>query len=241
MAGWLRKYSDRERAALERAGCDMRVRPFRRIVELAAAGRLPVLDGEEPVAAFEIPESTVRAIVRSGDAKRQGLKLRAELARLPADDRATVLERRLAALVDLELQRLEQRALTHQREPIDLEQCRRLARTIRELRAMPAKGTGPAPRAPGQRAGDGTSAPDKQASPSSLAGQILRASDAHATRTGTGTAPDSTTDATNTADSTSTTDTTDTHNDTHDAHDGPGSAPGEVGAGLVAESVVVAG
>jgi hypothetical protein len=65
-----RRHSDDEREALAVAFVDLRIRPARRVVELAAAGKLR-LDGR-PLQPFEANQSTVRSLAWSYGRRRAG-------------------------------------------------------------------------------------------------------------------------------------------------------------------------
>lgn len=175
MTQWQTKYDNQQRLAVERAYCELRVRPAAKIPRLAAAGELTVEPGGEPLPAFEIPASTVISIGKKAERRKAGRDLRPDYAKLPARDRAHAMQLRLTALIDLELARLERQASDKPEKPVDAEQLRKVGRALRELATLPDPSEKRLPRTPGAQAAGGsqTEGPTRD----SLAGQLLAASD----------------------------------------------------------------
>lgn len=140
-----RKYTPREREAIELAWGDSAIRPAGRIVELARRGELRDRHGEscEP---FAVPASAVRSIGARYLRRRRARA--AELAPAPADALED-LRRRLLVALEGELERVERSIESRRaggrlpRVPI-AESVRAIARAARELAALPAPGE-PAP------------------------------------------------------------------------------------------------
>ena len=131
------KYSDEQRAAIEYAGCERRMRPVA-IQKMAAKGELPppTANGSHlanPLPAFEIPWSTVRSIIQAGDRRRAGTRIRQELANMQPRDRAHALERRLVALIDQDLTRMERLQAKDAQKPLNADQAAKLANAIDKL------------------------------------------------------------------------------------------------------------
>lgn len=234
---WKAKYTDDQRAAIIRAGLDLRIRPFTDITRMAAAGELRAEVNGPLIPPFEIPDSTVRDLCRSRERRRAGQTVKGDLANEAPRTQAEMLRKRLVALIDIELERLEKA-----RKPLDAEQIRKLARALRELALLPGPDEVRIPRAPAERQADGSLA-DDHATRDSLAGQILRASDRHAGRTAqtepttqgqgsTETRPTSREQATNRHDH--------HDNEQNGTDDGLGGQTGLVEHGLVADGVSVA-
>lgn len=175
MTQWQTKYDNRQRQAVERAYCELRIRPAAKIPRLAAAGELTPEAGADPLEPFEIPASTVISIGKKADRRKAGRDLRPDLANMPARDRAHAMQLRLTSLIDLELSRLEQERAKHPNRPLDAEQARKVGRALRELATLPDPSEKRLPRTPGHRDADG-SKPDSPTA-DSLAGQLLAASD----------------------------------------------------------------
>src|SRR4051794_9466297 len=90
-----RKYSDEQRAAVTIAYLDRNIRPARRIVELAAEGKLADTDGA-PVARFQVVEDTIRTLARDERRARVGQR-RTMLQEAPAHEAVEELRRRLVS------------------------------------------------------------------------------------------------------------------------------------------------
>lgn len=175
MSKWTPIYSKLQRAAIEHAYCHLRIRPASLIGRMARAGELE-LDGER-VPAFEIPDASVRYIGKAADRRKAGLAAPDRDA--PPRVRADRMRRRLEALIDQELTRLEtatRRKKREDRDPLDGEHLRKIARALRELSTIPAPDELRLPRTPGEHAGVGVSKPDGTTR-DDMAGSILRASD----------------------------------------------------------------
>lgn len=188
MSQWTSKYGDDERAAIERAWCELRIKPWRAIAEAAARGELRPRADADPLPPFKIPESSARTIALAAERRRAGLTLPAELAKMAPQDHAETLRRRLVGLVDHELSRLEKAQAKTPNKETDAEQLRKLARAIRELGAVPDPTSKRLPREPGQRTPDGGRAPDSKTR-DSLAGRALSAVDRTAPRPAPGGLP----------------------------------------------------
>lgn len=143
VAAFVEKYTPAQREAAALAYEDRKVRPARRVSELAAAGALE--HNGQPLAPFKMPVNTVRDLVRDLRKRRAGLKS-SELAKQPPRDAVEALRRRLVNLADREL------AHEEKRKPGDVEpeKLRQLVRVVRELAALPGPAD-PRPPAPGQR------------------------------------------------------------------------------------------
>lgn len=133
MAEWARKYDERERAAVEEAFL-AKPRPAREICERAERGELTYQG--ELVPAFKIPGSTVRDIGTKAMKRARGEEF-SKLVNVPHVDAVEVLRRRMIALTDGELKKLESMG----RAPVDLERMRKLGRVLRELAALPDPST----------------------------------------------------------------------------------------------------
>jgi hypothetical protein len=173
MTHWSAVYSEEQRSAIERAYCELRIRPLARIVRMAAAGELSTQPGAEPLEPFTIPYSSARSIGQAAERRKLG-RVSHELARKPPRDRAQTLQLRLTGVVDNELAYLERMQARKGRKALDWEQIRRAARALRELATVPDEMR--LPREPGQPRRDGTT--PEGATADSLAGRILAASDA---------------------------------------------------------------
>lgn len=112
---------------------DHGIRPARKVVELAEAGRLPA-----GLPAFKVQggPATVRQQVRDERNRRAGV-VRREIARKPPRDAVEDMRQRLVSVVDLELARMEKRQKNNRAEPINPEYLRQLARAAREVAALP--------------------------------------------------------------------------------------------------------
>lgn len=158
-----RKYNDEQRDAVGRA-FEGGIRPAGRVVELAAAGELPGADGE-PLEPFAVPESSVRALARRW--RRQGRAKTRELADLEPRDAVEALRLGLLDVAEREL-----RALRRQKAgDVDVARLNRLARTVRELQAVPGPNDDRRP-APGQKVNGERNGGETR---TGLAGDILRA------------------------------------------------------------------
>jgi hypothetical protein len=115
------------------------------VVEIAAAGALTHPSGAT-LAAFDIPENTVRSL---GCRARRKEAVEAEEARLlevSAQDAVERLRRRFVAGIDRELTRIE--IVQSEGRAIGGEVLRQVGRALRELAALPGPGY-PQPPAPG--------------------------------------------------------------------------------------------
>jgi hypothetical protein len=139
------RYSDREREAVVEAYEDRRIRPARRVAELAAAGELE-FDGER-LEAFEIPVSTVRSLARDARRRRTGEPPSDLLTESPRDA-VEALRRQLINTAD-EMLKAENRKKPERRDP---ERVRQIARAAREIASLPGP-TDPRPPAPGAKVG----------------------------------------------------------------------------------------
>lgn len=160
-------YTDEQRDALATAYEDRRIRPARRVVELAQAGELA-----PGLAAFTVHggDNTVRDMARKLRARRAGQHVRETSKRAPRDMLET-LRVRLVAIVEEEIARVEREQKKRGAKPIDPDRLRQLARALREAAAIPTRDEPAAPK-PGhgpiaQRQGGATR------SSATLAGRIL--------------------------------------------------------------------
>jgi hypothetical protein len=174
MSHWSAVYNPEQRTAIERAYCELRIRPVTLIRRMAAAGELSAEPGGDPVAPFEIPHSSLMYIGKAAERRKAG-KLRHELERKQPRDRAQRLQRELTAVADDEISYMQSLQARKARKPLDWEQIRRAARALRELATVPDELR--LPRTPGHPTQDGRSA-DGATATDSLAGRILAASDA---------------------------------------------------------------
>jgi hypothetical protein len=175
VTAFTRVYSDAERAAVEHAHADVRIRPLAKICRMAAVGELREPVSGELVPAFEIPVSSARYIGKRAERRKAG-RVTGALDRLPARDRAANLQARLTGVIELEMERVENAQRRQPSAPLDPEHLRKLARALRELATVPDPSEQRLPRAPGESTSKGVT-PDG-ASRDNLAGAILAASDA---------------------------------------------------------------
>lgn len=147
------RYTADQRRALATAYEDRRIRPYRVVCELAAAGEL-----EPGMPPFEVTGGPgyVADLVRKLRRTRAG-EHTSELAKAPPRDAIEALRRRLVNVCDQTLNAIE-REKPRDRDP---ERLRQLARAIREAAAIPGP-TDPTPLrpghgkpAPGERKGEG--------------------------------------------------------------------------------------
>jgi hypothetical protein len=161
-------YTDDQRDAIAYAYEDRRIRPARRVVELAAAGELEI--NGRTLEPFTCSQNTVRDFAAKLRKRRAGEKS-SELAKAAPRDAIEALRRRLVNAADAELAAMEKRQKNGKSVPG--EELRQVARAVREIAAIP----GPSdarPAAPGARvngARDGAETKSGQG----LAGKILGA------------------------------------------------------------------
>lgn len=117
------------------------------VVALAANGTLRHPDGVT-LAPFTVPENTVRSVARREAAREAARKPEPTIADLPHRDAVEQLRRRLARVIDIEVERLEGEMAEGQRATG--EQLRQMARAMRELAAIPEP-LDPTPPAPGAK------------------------------------------------------------------------------------------
>ena len=140
-----------------------------RVAELARAGEL-----EHPAGArlgpFEVPDDTVRSIVRRERIRRTAARAAVPLVDQPPRDAVERLRQRFVAGLDAEMTRIE----IEQAEGrcVTGEVLRQVARALRELAAIPGP-TDPRPPAPGAKV---NGARDGGETRGGLAGHILAAS-----------------------------------------------------------------
>lgn len=119
----------------------------RRVVELAAAGALKHASGAA-LAAFDIPENTVRSMRRRAR-RRQSAETRAvEPWLLAPRDAVERLRQRFVLAIDQELSRIEVEQA--EGKSVTGEELRQMARALRELAALPGRND-PRPPAPGAK------------------------------------------------------------------------------------------
>lgn len=175
VGAWDPIYTDAQRTAIVYAAVELRIRPYRKIKELAAAGQLRPDEDADPVPPFHIPEATISDMKVNAERRRAGHHLRGELAKLPARDRAEQLQRRLTGVIDHELERLERIQRYKPKAELNARQAMNVAKAIRELATLPDPHEKRLPRTRGeQEAGEQHGTPTQD----SLAGKLLRASDA---------------------------------------------------------------
>lgn len=138
-----RKYTAEQREAVAIAYEDRRIHPYRRVVDLAAAGDLE--HNGVKLEPFTIPKSTVSSEVARLRRRRAG-EVTSQLSGLPPRDGIEVVRQRLLNSADAMLQ-VEERKTPEQRNPGRL---REIARMMREVAAIPGPGE-PRPPAPGQK------------------------------------------------------------------------------------------
>jgi hypothetical protein len=160
-------YTDEQRDAIATAYEDRRIRPARRVVELAEAGELA-----EGLAAFTVHggANTVRDFARKLRRRRSG-QLVTETAKRAPRDAIESLRVRLISVAEIELTRIE-REQKKRGAKADPERIRQLARAIREAAAIPTRDEVPTPKpgygGKGERVGAAT-----RTGPGTLAGSIL--------------------------------------------------------------------
>jgi hypothetical protein len=249
MSRWTPVYTDDQRAAVERAYCDLRIRPLREIQRLAKAGELDALPGGERLPGFDVTYSSVRDIGTKGDRRKAGLQLPAALAKIPPRDRAEAMQRRLGAIIDRELTRLERAQVKHPTHQLDAEHARKMGRALRELSTLPDPHDMRLPQ----------TADARESKADTLASQLMAASDKNAPsdRINTRSAQNGPTQPagageTDTSAGVTTSDDTNDHDDTrsdHDnahhehtdgAHDAPGLRERGHSMGLQADAVLTA-
>jgi hypothetical protein len=138
------KYSAEQRACIVRAYDDRRIRPARRIVEMARSGRLRGLDGRA-LPPFDVPEDSVRSMARAARRARAG-EIRSKLEHENPRDVVEILRVRLIRAADAVLQ--EQQRLPPGKR--NLEVIRQVARVVREIASLPEPWE-PRPPAPGAK------------------------------------------------------------------------------------------
>lgn len=136
-------YTDEQRDAIATAYEDRRIRPARRVVELAEAGELV-----EGLAPFTVHggANTVRDMARKRRQKRAG-QLVTETAKQPPRDALEALRRRLLSAIDHELTACE-REQKKRAGSADPERLRQIGRALREAAAIPTPSE-PTPPKPG--------------------------------------------------------------------------------------------
>lgn len=138
------RYSEDQRAAVAHAYNVQKLRPVKRIAELAKAGRLRDEFGEE-LPAFEVALATIPHLARRARRKAAGTD-RKGLATVPHETAMEAMRKRLVAIAEHEIDRMER--AQRGKKAVKLADIREAARLLRELAAMPADGSRPA--APGK-------------------------------------------------------------------------------------------
>lgn len=133
MGNWTPKYTREQKRAIEQAWFTERVRPARRIVGLAAIGRLKL--DTETLPAFEIPLGSLTSIIQEAKRRQSGI-LKRELSQLTPQDQVEAFRRRLTHVVDLELEKVERHAKKRD-ESVSPVQLKQLASALKELAAIP--------------------------------------------------------------------------------------------------------
>lgn len=157
------KFSPEQRDAVAHAYEDRRIRPARRVAQLASLGELTTSDGTI-LPPFKISIDYIRDLAADLRRRRLGHKT-SQLAALPPRDAIEHLRRRLVNAADAELQTLERQKPGTR----DLERLRQIGRLIREAQAIPPP-TEPRPPAPGARANGQRDGGETRGG---LAGQLL--------------------------------------------------------------------
>jgi hypothetical protein len=143
-----------------------------RVAAVAAAGELEHPSGAR-LGPFEIPENTVRSIVRRERARQAAAQAAVELVDQPPRDSVERLRQRLAVAIDAELTRIEiEQAEGRQ---VTGEVLRQVARALRELASVPGPND-PRPPAPGAKV---NGVRDGSETRGGLAGKILATSRAN--------------------------------------------------------------
>jgi hypothetical protein len=170
-----RIYTDSQRDAMAHAFEDRRIRPAKRVVELAARGELE-WEGTrlEP---FTTNADTVRDLARELRKRRAG-EVTSELANREPRDAIEVLRRRLINAAD-EMLKVQERIPAKARDP---EQLRQIGRCVREFAALPGPKDA-APKRPGQKA-EGKR--EQGGTGGGLAGNLLTAHRSQTATTGKG-------------------------------------------------------
>jgi len=127
-------YSDEQRQAVIYAWCDAKLRPAYKISRQALNAELR-LDGRT-IPSFTIPEASAREIGKKEERRRRGLA-GSKLAEQAPREAVESSRKRLAAILDHELTRLEDEQRRKTSKPIDGLRITKLARATRELAAMP--------------------------------------------------------------------------------------------------------
>lgn len=143
MTTFERVYTDEQKEAAVSAYLDRGIRPQRRIVELAAEGRL--IYRSMAVEPFKLNLHTLRDMLVHERRRRAGL-VRGEAARMTHDDAVEALRTRLVNVADSTLT-VEEKRDPAKRDP---ERIRQIVRVVREIAALPGKGEGRTT-APGHR------------------------------------------------------------------------------------------
>lgn len=147
MAGrWEAVYTQDQRDAMAYAYEDRRVRPARRVVELAAAGELT--HNGVKLKPFKTNDDTIRHEARKLRNARGG-EITSQLGQAPHRDAIEKLRVRLINAADALLIAYE-RGLTRDPDHAEPEKLRQIVRVVREAAALPGP-TDPRPAAPGQR------------------------------------------------------------------------------------------
>src|SRR3954449_11898117 len=102
--GFHERYSEEEREALAAAYADRRIRPARRVVELAAAGELE--HNGQRLDPFEASESSVRGLASKRSRRRAG-QVPSRLAAVDPGDAVEVFRRQLVAVAEHGITQLE--------------------------------------------------------------------------------------------------------------------------------------
>lgn len=160
-------YTDEQRDALATAYEDRRIRPARRVVELAQAGEL-----QPGLAPFTVHggDNTVRDMARKLRARRTG-RAASEAAKRPPRDAIEALRVRLLSAIEHELTACE-RDQKKPRGKADPERLRQIGRALREAAAIPTRDE-PTPPKPGHGPKDARQGGATRPGPGTLAGGIL--------------------------------------------------------------------
>lgn len=166
------KYSDAQRNAIKHAGVVVGIKPLTSISRMAKVGEL-AWEGQK-LEPFDVPDATVRDIVRTEERRRAGAA-HSDLVNKPHHDAVEMLRRRMISLLDHETLRLEDAQRAKPKVALDAEHARKLVRVLRELAALPApgeRGERPGATVPGTgkpRAGEAV------AKPTSIGGKLADA------------------------------------------------------------------
>lgn len=165
MSNFDRRYSEIEMETAISYYLDRKVKPLRRVVEMAEQGQLVTREGIQ-LRPFTINAGYLRSSITLERKRRAGTTGRTALA--DPDDVLAGMRKRMIMMAEQELRHAERQ----KRGKRDPEHLRQIARLLREVSALPKPGENRS-RAPGQRDANGVQ-PDRQ-SANGLAGKMVNA------------------------------------------------------------------